>query len=539
MITENAIDTNSLLTILGLAAAIWAIIPDNNRLRFRLSITLFDGLVIFTLFCLVHYLSFEKVFRALGYYYTLGPWLWGFDTNSSVYMLLLLLALYLLFRSRSLKLANRNVGIFEELFDHLLRTKRYDELASLVHPQLPKLIEISNHRPLLTKIAAKLKPQPVLDINALLRGEASKQDTKLKRFLRNILTRVESASNKINKSSIHAQNILEDISNSPELIAYLAVAHPYFCLHLLKHPDCLREDFFEMFMAALLSDRSSRIYIELKNNENLNGRHRLYLPEKNRIINFLFKDISYAERLGVYRGIGESVCMTLEEDKSIAELYNQALGYYSEVGKYRCPIYAGIKLFEIMIHEGIHQGIQDHLWLFYFTHFTEKILKQMRDYANDDEYHEHPTAFYYLLYQIVAITSNWVEDGLEVTLADIPERERNEPGFDQFYISKQACNALGTIIKDILESPKLSKSFKEYTLEIALRRYQKVRNNPLSREVADILERSIIEGDFMPTSNQYRRQLLSVFNSLDHVLIGKLPQFQERLEQAAKGDSLE
>ena len=39
-------------------------------------------------------------------------------------------------------------------------------------------------------------------------------------------------------------------------------------------------------------------------------------------------------------------------------LHNKSLGSYSDVSKYKCPIYSGITLFEIMVHEGIHQGFR-------------------------------------------------------------------------------------------------------------------------------------------------------------------------------------
>lgn len=107
-----------------------------------------------------------------------------------------------------------------------------------------------------------------------------------------------------------------------------------------------------------------------------------------------------------------------------------------------------------MIHEGIHQGIQDHLWLFYFTHFTDKILKQLRDQQPDDSIHEWPTPFHFLLYEIVSITSNWIDDCFEVNVSLVIDQISNEPSFDGHYISKQAGEALGTITQYILLSKK-------------------------------------------------------------------------------------
>ncbi|WP_296890704.1 hypothetical protein [Thiobacillus sp.] len=532
MTNDIAIDTSSLLTILGVIAAVWAIIPANNRLRFRLSVTWLDWLIVIVVFLIAHYLVFKRALDAVGLYYSFGPWKWGLDKGSAVYLLLLALGFYLLARARSPKLARQNVGTFGKLVDNLLLTKRYDELVSLVEPQLSKLLKLSQHRPLLARVAAKFAPKPVFNFEVLLHGEPVRRDLKAKHYDRSRLSQFETFLLKRDHASRHANEILQSISNDPALVAHLAVTHPYLCLSLLERPQAMREDLIELFMDALLADHTSRIYVELKNNQNQKGRHRLALPESNRILCFFFKDVSVAAKLGLYRAIGESVCRTLDEDQRLAEAYNSPLGYYNEVGKYRCPVHAGIKLFEIMVHEGIHQGQQDHLWLFYFTHFTTRILKQMREASPDDEYHEWPTPFYYLLYEIVRIASNWVEDCVEIKTQDIPESTREQKDFDLFYISRQATIALGSIVQDIVQSSKVADGFKDYVLEIVLRRYKHIERDPQTMQVANDLVRSLTVGADFPTKIEYRYALQRGFDRLDHVLPREVPKFASAIKMS-------
>ncbi|VVE06173.1 hypothetical protein PAQ31011_02404 [Pandoraea aquatica] len=529
MTNEPHIDTGNLLTILGVIAAVWAIIPANSRLRFRLSVTWPDWGVVIAAFLSVHYLVFEKALREVGLYHSFGPWRWGLDSGSAVYLILLAVGIYLLVRARSPKLAKQNVEIFSKLVDSLLLTKRYDELVSLVEPQLPKLLRLSQRRPPLARMASRMRPKPIIDIEAILRGAPRRRESAVKRYIRSALGAFEEKIMARNRAGRYAKEIIKSISTSPALVAHLAVVHPYFCLRLLGRPEAVREEFIDLFVSALLSDRNSRIFVELKNNQNLNGAHRLSLPESNRILCFFFKDVSVAAQHGLYRAIGEAVCMRLDEDDRMAALYNRSLGYYADVGKYHCPVHAGIKLFEIMIHEGIHQGQQDHLWLFYFTHFTEKILDQMRHRTQEDEYHEWPTPFYYLLYEIISITSNWIEDCTNVKVEDIPSAKREEDGFDVFYISKQATIALGTIMQDIVQSPKLTDQFKTYALEIALRRFLRIANKPRAAEVANDFTTALIVGAHLSTKIEYRRALKGVFDKLDHVLRHQLPTFEKAL----------
>lgn len=516
MTNDIAIDTSSLLTILGVVAAVWAIIPTNNRLRFRLSVTWIDWLIVIAVFLIAHYLVFEKTLRALGLYYSFGPWKWGLDKGSAVYLLLLALGIYLLARARAPRLAKQNIGTFGKLVDNLLLMKRYDELVSLVEPQLSRLINLSQHRPLSARFLATFAPKPDFNVQILLHGKSNQHDLKRKHRFRSKLSQFETILLERDHSSRHANEILQGISNSPALVTHLAVTQPKFCLRLLERPEVVREDFIELFIDALLTDHTSRIYIELKNNQNQNGRHRLALPEANRILCFFFKDVSVAAKLGVYRAIGESVCRTLDENSHLAEVYNHSLGYYNEVGKYRCPVHAGIKLFEIMVHEGIHQGQQDHLWLFYFTHFTTNILEQMREASPDDENHEWPTPFNYLLYEIVSISSNWIDDCLNIKVSDIPVAIREEKNFDIFYIPKQATVALGSIVQDIVLSSKVTDRFKGYLLEIVLRRYKHIEHDAQTVQVANDLVTSLTVGADFPTKMEYRYALKEIFEQLGY-----------------------
>ena len=256
------------------------------------------------------------------------------------------------------------------------------------------------------------------------------------------------------------------------------------------------------------------------------------MPSSNRILHFLFNDVTTAERLALYQPIGETVCRRIDEDPKLAEAYNLSMGYYNESGKYRCPIHAGIKLFEIMIHEAIHQGIQDHLWLFYFTHFTDKILWQLRDQQPTDSHHEWPTPFHFLLYEIVTITSDWVEDFIDVKPNSIAEQVRNQVGFDGQNISKQAADAFGRVVQSILASPKIDDRFKGYMLEICLERYKRFQNRKDANTVAHVFINSMIFGDEYTTQKSYRRELHRIFQELDHVLRRDVKIFGMALEHS-------
>ncbi|TKR54348.1 hypothetical protein D7I39_16705 [Allopusillimonas ginsengisoli] len=482
-----------------------------------------------TVFLIIHYLIFAPALESVGLYYSLGPWIWGLDNSSAVYLLLLLVVIYFFWRTRSPTLARGKLYLFRQLIENLLLAKRYDELVLLVEPQLPKLIKLSQHQPFLARLADRFTPRAQSNTATRLSGGQPKTKTAWKRGLGVRLQSVKAWSLGNDQASEQASALILDLITSSSLVAHLAVAHPYFCLKFVGTPEEIRSDFIEQYMDALLTESSSRLYMELKNNQNLREGNRLAIPQYNRLLRYFFADASVATSNGLYRAIGEAVCRRLDEDDKLAERLNRPLGGYHDVDRFRCPINSGITLFEIMLHEGIHQGLQDHMWLHYFRHFAKKILDRMCASTDKDSYLEWPTPFHYLLYRLVSISTDWAEQCSRINDAEIPEETRNAEGFDQHFISKEAIEALGSMLEDILPSPRISDSFKKYLLEIAIRSYVKIQSDHNLADVASFFLRAVIRGSALQTSTSYRQSLLDIFERLDHRLRGDAQQFGEAL----------
>lgn len=534
MPNNPAIDTTVLITILGLIAAVWAVVPASTRLRFRLGMSWVDWCVAIGIFLVVHYLVFEAFFRSVGLYYSFGPWKWGLDKGSSVYLLLVGLGFYILFRARKPKLANGKVGVFEALANTLLLTKRYDELFTLIEPHIFKLFKLTKHRPVLMKWLDKISFKPIAstfhwdDGNPVVQSE---HENIIYTRYRSVLAKLKSSSYLQNHLADQARDLVKSLLNHPQFVAYLGVYHPHFCLKILGIPEVVREDFTDLFVTSLIADNNSLLYSELKNNENLNGRYRLALPSSNRILYFLFKDVTVAQNLALYQPIGESVCRCIVEDRMLADAYNLPLGYYDESGKYKCPIYAGIKLFEIMIHEAIHQGIQDHLWLSYYRFFTDKILNQLRDQQPNDTNSEWPTPFHYLICKIVTIASNWIDECIEVDVSLISEEVQKERGFDSQYIPQKAVSTLAAIVQMILISPKIDDRFKGHVLGICLERFKRFHGKKIAGKISQKFISLMIVGDGY-VKDSYKQELNRIYQMLDPALKFDIGDFDKALKQS-------
>lgn len=529
MTPPTQIDTTSLLTILGVIAAVWALISPTNRLRLRFCMTWRDWFVGGVVFLLIHYLVFAPVLERLGLYYSLGTWKWGLDSSSAVYLLLLSVACYFFWRTRFPTLARGRVHIFHELIENLHLTKRYDELVLLVEPQLPKLISLSKQQSVFVRWIDRFDRHEI-DMAALLRGERPPVLSAWRKRLGSLLQKLKSWSLAHDDAGTQAREILLNLVTSPELTIHLAVAHPHFCLKLLQSDEAIRSDFIDHYIDALLDAPGSRLYVELKNNQNLSVGSRLYLPENNRLLRFFFADAEMALKNGLDRAIGEAVCRRLDEDSKLVEKLNKPLGSYYEVGRFRCPINSGITLFEIMVHEGIHQGLQDHMWLHYFGYFAEKILKQMSLPPDEEDYKEWPTPFHYLLYRLVSVATDWAEQCVRINDSEIPEATRTADDFDRYYISMEATKVLGSMLEDIIPSEKLSASFKTYLLKVAIRSYIKLHNDRNLADVSSTFLTAVIRGVNIPTKPAYRIALKNEFERIDHVMRHDASTFEEALD---------
>lgn len=529
MTAPTQIDTTGLLTILGVIAAVWALISPTSRLRLRFCTTWVDLVVGILGFLLIHYIVFAPALEQLGLYYSLGPWKWGLGSSSAVYLLLLSIALYFFWRTRFPTLARSRVHVFRELIENLHLTKRYDELVLLVEPQLQKLISLTQQQSWLMRWIDRLD-NPKIDMAALLRGEAAEPLSAWRKHWRGVLQKLKSWRMARDDASTQAREILLNLVTSPELTVHLAQAHPHFCLKLLQADEAIRSDFIAPYIDALLEAPGSRLYVELKNNQNLNGGSRLYLPESNRLLRFFFADAATAVKNGLDAAIGESVRRRLDEDRQLAEKLNVPLGSYQEIGRFRCPINSGITLFEIMVHEGIHQGLQDHMWLHYFGDFAEKILRQMSSPPGEEAYQEWPTPFHYLLCRLIRITTDWAEQCARMDDSEIPQATRYADRFDHHYISKQATKALGSMLEDVILSEKLSASFKTYLLEIVIRSHKKLESDPKMADVASSFLATVIKEADLPTKVTYRQELRNVFGRLDHRLRGDASVFKNALD---------
>lgn len=186
-----------------------------------------------------------------------------------------------------------------------------------------------------------------------------------------------------------------------------------------------------------------------------------------------------------------------------------------------------------MIYEGLHQGLQNHLWLFYFAHFTEKIVAQLRPPRKEDSAHEFPSPFHYLLYIIVSTNADWIDEVQYVKDKTALRLDGDSLGDDNGYIPFSAALSIGRIITTIISSEKLDERFKGYMLEVVLRRLSKFQHVNDMKPLSRVLEKSLIyRDDIWTTDVRYRQELNRLYQNLDYFLRIETPHFENELARA-------
>ena len=534
--TPDGIDTSALVTMLGLIAAVWAVVPNTARLSFRLSLNWFDWLIIWATLLIIHGFFFESVLTTFGFP-TIGPWLWGFNKSTTQYLLFLFLAAFVYWRSRRTRLTRWSLALFDYLTTSLLHAGNQEELADLLQHHLGSALDLAASKGPRSRLANAIRP-PRPDFQVILKDDGSftlGAGTPKSRLFRGWFNFREWLADLVGPSQRvqrRAAIVVKRLLSSRRLVGHLAIARPYLCLEIMERAVRIDESFQDEFFAALLTNEASVFYSEIKNNDNFGGGgRRLALPDENRLLRFYCADVDIASRLGVYRSVGETVLARIDADEVLEKKLNGRLLTFQDVGKHHDPVYAAIWFFRIMVLEGLHQRVADHLWLHYMPHFSTHLVDRAREIRPEDENHEFPTPLAYLLYDVVDATLDWVREATFLTKpGDVLLPDHNEG--NHIHISFEAAEAIGRVIHSILISPRVSNRLKIELLGMALTTLRDMEQHAYLAPLAEVMRSHLIQPSGFTAEIDYLYILKQYLDEQDHVLRAGLGRFNQDLDAA-------
>jgi hypothetical protein len=152
------------------------------------------------------------------------------------------------------------------------------------------------------------------------------------------------------------------------------------------------------------------LYNEIQQNQNQRHPVGYELPERNKLLHALFGDCHFAVEIGAWSPIGDYLQRLLdgaEKPGHISWLNGEAKWHEGE--RWRDPAFVSLSYFDIMVTSATEQGIPNHMWLFYFPHFAER-LARVYDAGGPhiDQGAEFPTRSARLLYEIISYLTSWI-----------------------------------------------------------------------------------------------------------------------------------
>lgn len=501
----------TLLTLLGLLIAAYAILSPERQLDLKLRLKSLDWLVAAVALILIHYIQFYPVLSSLGLALNIGPWRWGFDSEKASYLIFLVTVGFIFVRIRIAKVGLGNIGSLQTLIERLVSEDRFSEVLFLLERHLPALFRVYNQDFTLVHFRERLEPKQSFHFHQMptfldrLKGGAA-------RLLPNHRKEADIAVDTVRRVFVY-----------DPFTSYLAKARPYFAFQVLDHKFCEGEDFLNLYIRALLRDKRSILYHEIKHNQSLATGRRYRIEEQNRLIHYFLSDARVAERVMLWRPFGDFALEYLDEQfrRKDADSYNMGLGNYSEDGCWECPLNATIWFFEAMILEALYQGIRWHMWLYYFPSIVEGILRNLSpDHRTTELGSEWPTPYHCLLYSIFNTLGGWIKSA-----ADLPVVQENivlrSEQFDHenSNIPKSAIIALGMCLGDVMVADSVDEHFRAYLLGVVLRNYFGLLKISTMQPFCRVLRDAIVKGGFSgyETDKKYAVNLRAALDKIDKI----------------------
>jgi len=462
-----------------------------------------------------------------------SKWPGGLTPENSTSLVILIVLAILAVRIRFVTLSRRRIYKFQRLAEQLLWSEAYAELISLFDRHLYKFFKIyyadysatelrrsleRNVSPRFEDLVREFYKQENLGEQTGLsprRGVPIHISAWLARLVLNVVP-------DYSREQAAAQETARSVLLSPHFVAALARSRPYFGLKIIEiwRRNHDQFEFADLYVRELIKNQSSVFYRELENNQNLVAGHRYQLPAANHLLCYFLKNAETAKHFHVYKAIGDYVLHELDRigrDPG-SDPYNQAMGDFEELDAWRSPVFAAIRFFDIMVMEALYQGIEWHMWLYYFPVFMKLIVRNYR--LSDplaDPNAEWPTRYNFLIYEMFSALRNWIK-----ATENIPANQRNvslqstRVEHENGNIPKSAILALAECVRCVLESDNLSKKSQRYLLDMVFHLYFELQRTQNGEAYATVLLAAIQKGgSWKPRDDEpYESRLADAFNTL-------------------------
>ncbi len=255
------------------------------------------------------------------------------------------------------------------------------------------------------------------------------------------------------KSLIYGANVFYRIILNDTFIENVANINPYLFSSIIRELNDIEvkdDDFVNTYLKILTLNKNRDFFREVRNNQNLANFNAYRIEEDRPILFAFFNDVKVCSINQAWRGIGEQAILEMHEEakkpysplrESDREQENDTLWSYR--------ITIAIWYFDIMVRQAIVQKVNDHMWMYYYWHFTEVILSNMPDLYSDESNQNRQSRNFDLIEEIFSKMMDWKKVVIE---------SKNN------HLSKPIYDCIGQCLYELAISKKLRIEDKTYLI---------------------------------------------------------------------------
>lgn len=551
---------DSFIQIAALIIAIYALVPRVRQLELRIRIGVWESVAGITYLLSIIYLLFYDTFLKIG----VAP-KWPFKDTLDItpaiatFPVTVLFLVFFIWRLQTRIIPRKSIFKFQELAEEFLQRGEYSELTSLLDRYWESLLKIYYGPSFLYRLKKRLEKfifilSPEKDMERLLRELSIDQLEIMTEFFQDVTRSNQKAKKRKSKTpktwkfrdilrktarvfvqwmmkaipdysnySEAAGNLIRVITTNKPFIEAISRIRPYFAIRILEN-NYFSEwaDFFNVYMKCLLRNPQSILYFEVSNIQQSSGKRDKEISKSNRLMRFLLNDAKKAEKMSVWKPIGDEVLHFLEERSAFPEedTYNFPIndfgGADDEIES--SPVYLGIQFFDIMVTRALYQGVEWHMWLYYFHIFVEKIIQNYNPHSSVDLLREYPTRYSKFLSRIINVYEEWIESAKDL----VPSKQANvilhsiDNLHDNGNIPKSSIIDLGFSLERILLAENISERFKQYLMDIVFRLYFELRKDSVTEDYGKVLF-SVLKGKGLFDKKEFRETVMMYFRRTDQI----------------------
>lgn len=325
-----------------------------------------------------------------------------------------------------------------------------------------------------------------------------------------------------------ATAIVDSLSKSPGVRKVLQMGKPKFAAKFFSTFHGSHYQWLDKYIAESMENKDSHLRNDIRETNNTTSV-TYYLEPKNHVLFSLINSTKFAEDIGIWSPVGDTVTKMMREDRSYQLCLNEAPPQ-ADKDLFDDITYSAIHFFDILITRTAVQGHMDHMWMMYLEYFVDALValpvSTAKPVAGGGEFDSLKER---LIYEAQSRLSDWV--ALAIRLPD--ENAHRQPrtkqeAIDAVAIPIWAAETLCNVLRAVLMSDNLSQDFKDDRLNSFV--HLAARRVGSNSYLLEVLANGIVHGSWDVPQKNLSSVILNMKPSLDETHLFEFPEMMKLCE---------